>query len=213
MRWPAHVAGGGSLLDRRWAGAQVDQEIDDVGHPEHGGMAQGAAIRDTAGIARGAGLNVRSRLDENASDRGVAVAGSRDQRRLRVPGRAVNRRACVDQRARQRVGARDIAPDATRGVVAQHRHVPQRGRPVGVIAPMLHRSYRELGLVAQQRAQPCGLAAVEDLAAKDFCPQLRPACEAVLARDGELRRGQHEAVRNRLDASQRCSVAGASGAQ
>jgi hypothetical protein len=209
----AHVTGGGGLLDARRASARRNQHIDDRGHPEHRGMQQGRAARDATCVRRRVRLEIGSRFDEDLRDRRVAIAGRGDQLRLGIAGLAVDRRAGLDQRARQIAGARHIAPDPARCVIPEHRHIPQRRRPLGVIAPMFHRQDRQLRFLAQQRAQPRRVAAVEDLAAQHLGLQLRPAREPVLARHGKLRRREHQLIRDRANASQRISVGGPGGAQ
>src|SRR5262245_24778202 len=65
-----------------------------------------------------------------------------------------------------------------------------------MVTPVLQRRRREGGVLAEQEGEPLDVAAVEDLPALDLALQLRPAREAVLAREGELRRGEGRLLRD-----------------
>lgn len=76
-RQPAsHIACCRRLFDAVDAGPGVHQEIEDIGHAEHGCVQESRPTENAACIWRGPGLETCTGLDQHPCHIGVAVAGS-----------------------------------------------------------------------------------------------------------------------------------------
>ena len=64
-----HVARGGGDLDALDARAGGDEDVDDVGHAEHGRVEQGVPAGYAAGVGRRRGLDVRARRRSGRAQR------------------------------------------------------------------------------------------------------------------------------------------------
>ncbi len=130
------------------SGAGCEQNLYDVGHPEHCCVPQrGASGNATSTNRRGSG-QVGSRFEEDLRDLGIAVAGGSHQRCLGVGGITIDGRSGFQQRSGDGCGAGHVSPDAARGVIAQHGDVAQRARSLRVVTPGQHRldgQFRVLG--------------------------------------------------------------------
>ncbi len=125
----------------------------------------------------------------------------------------VHRRSGVDQRPGDRAGAGQLSRQPEPVVVEpQHGHVADRASGL-VVGPVLHLGSGQLRMLGQQPGQPGQVAAVEDVAAFHLKVEPGPAGEPVLPGQRQLRRGQHERARDRVDPRDRIGVAALSGAQ